>query len=128
MKEASKVLYLIGKILNIVVLVFVIILAALFNLSTKSTEVPANFEINDHIPTLEEYHEVMMVLFILMIVVAVILFIVLICAIFASRALKNETTNLAPHIVMIIIGVISGTIFYLFGGIFGLVAEQTQNK
>jgi len=128
MKEASKVLYLIGKVLNVVGIIAMLLLALVFYLNTKVTEVPEDVYINGKIPTLEEYHEIMNIFAIIMIVLAVVLIIVLICAIFASRALKNETVNLAPHIVMIIIGVLGGTIFYLIGGILGLVAEQTQNK
>ena len=45
----------------------------------------------------------------------------------ATRALDNGIKENAPHIVMIVIGVL-GDIFYLLGGIFGLVAENTENS
>ena len=43
----------------------------------------------------------------------------------ATRALENSREENAPHIVMIVVGVL-GNIFYLLGGIFGLVAEHTE--
>lgn len=54
------------------------------------------------------------------------------CALFAlathtSKALNNNVKENAPHILMIIIGVF-GDIFYLLGGIFGLIAENSDNS
>lgn len=43
----------------------------------------------------------------------------------ASKALNNGRKDNVPHVIMIIIGVF-GDIFYLLGGIFGLVAEHEE--
>ena len=58
-----------------------------------------------------------------------VLFVVytVICALagHARKALNNNKTENAPHIIMIIVGIF-GDIFYLLGGIFGLVGEHTK--
>ena len=39
----------------------------------------------------------------------------------ATDQLKSDNKNTMPHIVMIVLGVLGGDIFYLLGGIFGVV-------
>ena len=46
----------------------------------------------------------------------------------AQKTIGNGTTEKGPHIMMIIIGAIGGDIFYLLGGIFGLVAESREDE
>ena len=59
----------------------------------------------------------------------IVLLIVLICL--ATRAMvsiENEPKNNSPHIVMIVFGALTGDIFYILGGIFGLVAIGQDNN
>ena len=51
----------------------------------------------------------------------------LVFANYATRTLENGNKEYAPHIVMIVVGVF-GNIFYIIGGIFGLVAENTETE
>ena len=42
--------------------------------------------------------------------------------------LQLKTNDMTPHIIMIVIGLFSGDIFYLLGGIFALVAIEQRNS
>ena len=58
------------------------------------------------------------------------LIIEIVVLVFASKAIKavgDGAKSNAPHIIMIVIGVIGSDIFYLLGGIFGLVSESQDN-
>ena len=46
----------------------------------------------------------------------------------ALNAINDGKNNKTPHIVMIVCGALSQDIFYLLGGIFGLVAEAQENN
>ena len=55
---------------------------------------------------------------------------VIVLIILATRAIKTmqeDSKANAPHIVMIVFGAITGDIFYLLGGIFGLIAIGQEN-
>lgn len=55
---------------------------------------------------------------------------VIVLIILATRAIKNMEEDAkanGPHIVMIVFGAITGDIFYLLGGIFGLIAIGQEN-
>lgn len=45
----------------------------------------------------------------------------------ALRAIGDGKENRKPHIIMIVIGAISSDIFYLLGGIFGIIAESQDH-
>ena len=51
----------------------------------------------------------------------------LVFANYATKSLENGRVENAPHIIMIVVGVF-GNIFYIIGGIFGLVAENTETE
>lgn len=56
---------------------------------------------------------------------------ILVMLILGSTALKNIDSNYkdnGPHIVCIVVGAISGNIFFLLGGIFALVAIGQSNN
>ena len=55
---------------------------------------------------------------------------VIVLIILATKAIKNMEEDAkanGPHIVMIVFGAITGDIFYLLGGIFGLIAIGQEN-
>lgn len=57
-------------------------------------------------------------------------FIVIVICLANNEISKTETEkeNQAPHITMIVFGALSGDIFYLLGGIFGLVAISQEKE
>ena len=46
----------------------------------------------------------------------------------ALNSINDGANNKTPHIIMIVCGALSQDIFYLLGGIFGLIAESQENK
>ena len=123
MKTASKVMYTIGRIFNILAIIACVIIL-IFGIVAmvapgKLAEASQDFD------TPEELKAMGMT----MVITGAVLFVVyvIICALagHARKALNNSKTENAPHIIMIIVGIF-GDIFYLLGGIFGLIGEHIK--
>ncbi len=117
MKRASSILYSIGNILNIIALIVLVILACAVG---KIDEVPSDFDgtLHDYITTMRT----------ICIVLAVIQAIVLALGFKAKKAVNDDRKQYAPHVVMVVIGIIGSSILYLVGGILGLLAENSTRK
>ena len=114
MKIASKIMYKIGRVFNIIEFVAFIIIAvsgAIFLIT--GTSVNDDSQVSG------------LGLLIFGIVAAIISYIVLRLATKSIKALDNKKVENKPHIIMIVIGVISEDWFYILGGIFGLIAENS---
>lgn len=129
MKDASRVMYTIAKVLNIISIVGIALLfIGAITIAANPGEYLSQFQeaLNDAAIT----EEVVLGIAVGLIVYALIALAVLIVCIVlvgkAQKALEDPSKN-APHIVMIVLAVFSGSLFYLLGGIFGLVANG-QNK
>ena len=123
MGKTSKIMYTIGRIFNIVELVCTalmivagIILTALHG-NLVSDEMPEEAALGTGLGIL-----------IAGIVAFIIVLVVYLLATKAQKSIGNGTTERAPHIMMIVVGAIGGDIFYLLGGIFGLVAESKEDE
>lgn len=129
MKSASKAMYTIGRVFNIIALIGVIIVLAIgifFAVTGKTVtgtdENGAEVELDGRV--------VGVTMVIVGAVFTVVYLVLILLAGHARKALNNDKTENAPHILMIIIGIF-GDIFYLLGGIFGLIAEhegENENK
>ena len=124
MKKASRILYTIGLVFNIIAIVGIAIwmIVALVGMLNAEEAFKAQTDVQDF----EEFKAALLVLFIVPIVLLVVEIVVLIIAIWARKAVNNNKKELAPHIIMIVIGAISTDILYLLGGIFGVVGESQQ--
>ena len=123
MKTASKVMYTIGRIFNIFAIIACVVLIVV---GIVAMVVPGKLaEASEDITTPDEAKAMGMTI----LITGAVLFVVytVICALagHARKALNNNKTENAPHIIMIIVGIF-GDIFYLLGGIFGLVGEHTK--
>ena len=123
MKTASKVMYTIGRIFNIFAIIACVVLIVV---GIVAMVVPGKLaETAEDITTPDEAKAMGMTI----LITGAVLFVVytVICALagHARKALNNNKTENAPHIIMIIVGIF-GDIFYLLGGIFGLVGEHTK--
>ena len=126
MKFAAKVMYIIGRIENILLFILGIVLFILGIISAVGGAVGAIAEAEQEA---EAYLAALgsgAGLITVGIVLFVINLVVLILSKKGIKALNNNTTENAPHIVMIVIGAISQNIFYILGGIFALVAEHSN--
>lgn len=119
MKKASSVLYTIGNVFNIIALIIFILVACCVGVID---ELPSNY---DGTMTLNEYITAMRIVFI---VFAVIQAAVLAAGLKAKKAVNDERKQYAPHVVMIVIGIIGSSLLYLIGGILGLLSENSMNN
>jgi len=123
MKVASKIMYTIGKVINIIeIILHMIIITAgilIINLAEKIFESQSN----PNKYSVDEIRNAGTLLLVIGIVFLIVAIVILVLASIAQSKLYNNKKDNAPHIVMIVIGVF-GDIFYLLGGVFGLVAEE----
>lgn len=126
MKLAAKIMYIIGRISNIIYLVFAICMLVIGIISAAGGALGA-------VADAEKEAEAYLAAIgggVGLITAGVILFVISLVVLILSKkgitALNNNTTENAPHIVMIVIGAIGQNIFYILGGIFALVAEHTN--
>lgn len=129
MKSASKIMYTIGKVMNIISIVFLSMFLILAVFSTifyqdiynnMGVKFPSNWTANSFKAT----SIAMIVVFSIALVVSIV---ILVLAIRSSKALENDDANVTPHIIMVVIGAF-GEIFYLLGGIFGLVEASEKAR
>lgn len=126
MKLAAKIMYIIGRISNIIYLVFAICMLVIGIISAAGGALGA-------VADAEKEAEAYLAAIgggVGLITAGVIFFVITLVVLILSKkginALNNNTTENAPHIVMIVIGAIGQNIFYILGGIFALVAEHTN--
>lgn len=128
MKNTSKLLYIIGLVINIIGL----ILSALFLLVFAGTM--NNAEIIQKVATdtgrTVEYIKQVMIIAVIVFAVAVGLgVLVLVGSIIALYNLKKKNGKIGMHILLLILGIFDVNPFYLFGGVFGIVAaNQDANE
>lgn len=126
MKTTSKIFYTIGKIFNIIgIVVTALCLIGGIVVLALAPQISANVD--------GEYSTLAIrtlgIGLIIGCAIGLAIEIVVLCvAIYASKALDNGKRDNVPHITIIVIGVISGDIFYLIAGICGLIEENTQPK
>ncbi|MCR5647058.1 MAG: hypothetical protein K6F81_02110 [Acholeplasmatales bacterium] len=127
MKEASKIMYTIGKVFNIIGLFLYGFLIAFGIIARQFANEIYERRTPGATYTEADVRIVGTTLMVIGIVAIIITLIIFILATVAKKKLNNNTKDIAPHVIMIIIGVF-GDIFYLLGGIFGVVAETTENQ
>ncbi len=124
MKKASSVLYLIGNILNGIGIVIYLLLGIIVVAGAGSiNEVPEQYQGQY---TVAEFQQIAKAAGIFLLICAVISIIVFILASRARKAVNNGSKEYAPHIIMIVVGVIGTNLLYLIGGILGVVAESQE--
>lgn len=123
MKSAAKIFYLIGFIFNVLALVIGILLLVLLAVSVNNAEIIAR------VVTQTGYGEQMVreMMFILIIFLSIALLFDIIAIILTLKARKDLIDNhgkLSTHIILLIGGVLTGNLFYLLRGIFGVSATS----
>lgn len=123
MKSAAKIFYLIGFIFNILALVIGILLLVILAVSINNAEVIAK------IIAQTGYGEQLVreSILILIIILSISLFLDIIAIILTLKARKDLIDNngkLSTHIILLVGGVLTGNLFYLLGGIFGVSAAS----
>ena len=129
MKQASSIMYTIGKVFNIIgIVVCGLLLILPIVMMAMPEEIYNQQRASDFNRLTVDQIKVLGVGVLIGLIIALIVeIVILVLAIYAKKKLNNNTKETAPHIIMIIIGALGGSIFYLIGGILGLVAEE-QNE
>ncbi len=135
MNDTSKTFYNVGNVFNIIKIVLSIIMSILFFLACANTNADVASSFNKEFAddyedwlTVSEVKTVFLAFAIIFIIVAILLIVI---HIFAKKAKKDlDSTNPKPnfHIVVIVLGVFTNSLFYILGAIFGLVAYARSNK
>ncbi len=115
MRNASKTMYKIGRVFSFVLLGIAAIVAVLYLILMIVDLANGNglHYLGNLIGT---------ILWLGFIIVVIIL------ASNAIKATEEDNQNPGPHVVMIVFGALSGDVFYLLGGIFGLIANAQENS
>ena len=121
MDKASKVMYSIGKVFNVIEIIMagLAIIGGIIALSN-----PMMFNNMQVAP--EQIKAVAIALIVGGIIALLVSIIVLTLATNAQNTLNDGVTENTPHIIMIVIGILSTDIFYTLGGIFGIVSENNN--
>ncbi len=133
MKESSRILYIIGNILYILRTVLVLITIAIFGLVLGMAESNADanytYEVNGTVQEMPiEYFRLGALVVIVILALCVVMGIIKIIFGFKGLiALSKENNTKTIHIVNIILGVLTCSIFYLVAGILAMY-DNSANK
>ena len=115
MRNASETMYKIGRIFSFILLGISALLIVIYSILMIVAAVDGRFPA--YLGSVVGY--------------SIWLVLVLVVILLASRAIKaieQDKKDNGPHITMIVFGALSGDIFYLLGGIFGLIANGTEEE
>lgn len=130
MKSVSKIMYGIGIAINVIALITMIALFALFNASKGLSDAEITKAIAEagQSMTVEQYRTVVDVLvnvFLVLLILEAISFVFAIIGIILAG--KGTLSSVLVHILMIVFGIIGINIFYIIGAIFGLVKKEGKS-
>ena len=127
MKEASKAIYTIGFIFNIVGLIFIALFIASLAVSLSSNEIIA--KLVEQLGRGELFIRNWITLSIIVLAVVFAIDVAALVLILRARKDLNEGTGkVGTHLVLLLIGVFGFNLFYLLGGIFGIVASNQDSQ
>ena len=127
MKDVSRIMYTIGKIFSVIEIALSTLFVAGGILFRVNAEEIYKHQGRTGTLTAGDFRQIGLIIIITGALFLLICTVVFIIATIAQRKLKNDKKDLVPHIIMIVIGVF-GDIFYLLGGVFGIVAEQETEE
>ena len=116
MRDASKTMYKIGRIFSYVLLGIAALVIVIQTILLIVDAVQGN-NVLDNIGSI--------------VGTSIWLGLVIVLIILATKSIKDiesDEKNNSPHIIMIVMGAITGDVFYLLGGIFGLVAIGQEEE
>ncbi len=126
MKLPTKVMYIIGLILNIIIGLVCIIGTIIFGIGMSNKEVIEEAAKQGEGLTPEIVQATCVVYFVVFLIVAIFSLIAVWVGVMGVKRADDPERKHGFHISAIILGVLSGNLFYLLGGIFGLVNESEK--
>ena len=130
MKDASRVMYVIGKVFNVIEIVCVglLLIGSIMIVADPARFISTFNEVDpNRTYTLAEISALGITLLVSMIIALAVSIVTLVFANKAIEKLDNGEQKNTLQIVMIVLGVFN-SIFYLLGGIFAVVYNGQNNK
>lgn len=124
MRNVSKTMYTIGKVINVLEIVFAVLFIVLGVFMIASPNIFAEEAARQGATAIDTPQKVRacgVTLIISAVVSFVVALIIYIFAKKATRSLQEEPTKTTGHTIMLVIGVF-GDIFYFLGGLFGVLS------
>ena len=125
MAKLSQKMYFIGRIVNVVEIAAALILLII---GIVFYCIPDTIAASSSSYTVKSASELGFSLLIAGAVSFVVVFAIYVIAIKALSTFGDGKTNIAPHIVMIIVGALGIDCFYLLGGLLGINAEYSEDE
>ena len=125
MKSASKVFYMIGFVFNIIAIIFggLLLAFSIMGLTDHELFLKIVAELNRGEQLV---HDTLILMIVLLSIELVLDVLFLIIILKAKKDLNEGNGKLSTHVVLLIAGILASNLFYLLGGIFGLVAASTD--
>ena len=125
MKKAAKIMYTLGIIGN-----FCMIFVCLIGMIISLVGVANVEEIIGSITEFSQEEVTAAIAFLTSFsIIYLIIYIVTVILAFVAKSKVNDgKKSFFPHILVLVIGVIGWNVFYILGGIFGIVVEINENK
>ena len=125
MKSASKVFYMIGFVFNIIAIIFggLLLAFSIMGLTDHELFLKIVAELNRGEQLV---HDTLILMIVLLSIELVLDILFLIIILKAKKDLNEGNGKLSTHVVLLIAGILASNLFYLLGGIFGLVAASTD--
>ncbi|MCR4911195.1 MAG: hypothetical protein K5925_01555 [Bacilli bacterium] len=120
MKTASKVMYIIGMITNVLLFIAATLMLVVFIIGKVNPDVANQIaeRLKQTVPYVDQLLGAGIGVTIFLLVANLI---VLIIAISAIKNLNRGTGRVGTHVILMIGGIISWDIFYFLGGLFGII-------
>ena len=120
MKTASKVMYIIGMIANVLLFIAATLMLVVFIIGKVNPDVANQIaeRLKQTVPYVDQLLGAGIGVTIFLLVANLI---VLIIAISAIKNLNRGTGRVGTHVILMIGGIISWDIFYFLGGLFGII-------
>lgn len=125
MKSASKIFYMIGFVFNIIAIIFggLLLAFSIMGLTDHELFLKIVTEVNRG----EQLVRDTLILMIVLLSIELVLDIIFLVIILRARKNLNEGNGkLSTHVVLLIAGILASNLFYLLGGVFGLVAASSD--
>ena len=117
MRNTQAILYKIGKIINWVLL-GLYCLGVFINIITLIVSAVNGWYIGDDISGIVTFT----------IFAALVLVLIILCGKFEEEAKKAPINALAPVILLMVFGLVSGNVLYTVGGVFGIIAASQEKN
>ena len=125
MKSASKIFYMIGFVFNVIAIIFggLLLAFSIMGLTDHELFLKIVAEVNRG----EQLVRDSLILIIVLLSIELVLDIIFLVIILRARKNLNEGNGkLSTHVVLLIAGILASNLFYLLGGVFGLVAANSD--